>query len=156
MCSKVSQNRETINRRAFLINYPYIWKVNKSTVMEQWQNILNDIWKPKANTSSRRAVFHEKVMELRQTCNRNASERERIWFLAGRELPKSIKVARGACPFRRVTRTLPGLTSLWAYGGSRLCMCFSPSQICWYNYISRQREMGRCKDVTGSYTFFSF
>ena len=82
MCSKVTHNRKTKNntrnRRAFLINHPFIWKVNKSTVMGQWQNVLNDYMKTKNNTLSRRAVFHEKAMELRQTCNRNASERERI------------------------------------------------------------------------------
>lgn len=64
------------------------------------------------------------------TCNCNASDRERICFRAGRALPKSINIASGGCPFLRVIRILPGLTSLWAYGGSRLCICLSPAQIC--------------------------
>lgn len=64
------------------------------------------------------------------TCNCSASERERICLLARQALPKSIKTARGGWPFLRVKRTLPGLTSLCAYGGSRLCMCWSPAHTC--------------------------
>ena len=64
------------------------------------------------------------------TCNCSASERDRICLFAGRALPKSINIARGDCPFLRVRRTLPGLTSLCAYGGSRLCIFFNPAQSC--------------------------
>ena len=64
------------------------------------------------------------------TCNCSASERDRICLFAGRALPKSINIARGDCPCLCVRRTLPGLTSLCAYEGSRLCMCFSPAQSC--------------------------
>jgi hypothetical protein len=51
-------------------------------------------------------------------------ECERIFFLEGLALQKSIKVATGACPIQRMIRTLPGLTSLWAYG-DHSCACAS-------------------------------
>lgn len=78
----------------------------------------------------KRAIYTCHKGENSITCNCSASERERICLLAGRALPKSINTARGGCPFLCVIRTLPGLTSLCAYGGSKLCICLSPAQSC--------------------------
>lgn len=93
----------------------------------------------------------KKVTKKKKTCNWSASDRERICFLAGRALPKSINMARGGFPFIWVIRTLPGLTSLCAYGGSRLCICLSPAQSWKFNLLVKMIIMYLRNFIISSY-----
>lgn len=70
------------------------------------------------------------IYKCKGTCSCKASACDLIALLAGRALSKSIKIARWGCSFLWVMRTLSGLTPLWAYGGSKLCICFSPAHSC--------------------------
>ena len=74
-------------------------------------------------------LVHVTILEKLYTCTTRASARDRTCFRAGVALPKSMITTFGGWLERFISNTFPGFKSLWAYGGSCVCMCISPAHI---------------------------
>lgn len=69
-------------------------------------------------------------MQKKNTWITRASDRDRTCLWAGVALLNSIITALGGWLGWTPSNTFLGFMSLWAYGGSCLCICFKPVQIC--------------------------